>query len=174
MSLLSRRRAHGGTGSPDSKAAHAVPMLPAEATALIVALRTVQTLERQANPNLAHRQGVADQLANAVLTDAGAASTLGHQTVPLLTGHLAHVDSAVRDAERLAPGHEGTLRFRLLRDKLTALIGTARVNNWWAIVHPCTDFGVWIPTCTWAAGVPDALHTAMPRLVAGLEREITS
>lgn len=170
MTILFRRRAHDGTPASDADTAFAVPLLPASATLMINALRGVETLHRQTNPHLAGHQRVADHLANVVLTDAGTASALGHDTVPLLIKHLTHVDSAVREAERLAPGHDATMQFRLLRDKLTALAGTARVYGWVVVVHHGTATGGWLPTCTWAAGCPAAQHTAMPRLVAALER----
>lgn len=154
-------------GPFEYRAELAVPLGPAEASALVEMLRTVDRIVRTASHPTS--PGFADDLADVLLTDAGTASALGHQTVPLLVRHLDEVDHAVRNVEQHAPDSPDLAPFRCMRDKLRALSGAARIKGWTATAQHVGGFGA-LANCVWTDDAPFAAQASLPHLIDAPDR----
>lgn len=172
MPFFPGRRRNNGLPEPvrtrpgpfEYRAEPAVPLDPSDAKALVEMLRTAARSVRAASGPAS--PGFADDLADVVLTDAGTASALGHQTVPLLVQHLDEVDHAVRNVEQHAPDSPGLDDFRQMRDRLRALSGAAGIKGWTAVVQHSGGFGT-LANCRWNDDAPFAAQASLPHLIAG-------
>lgn len=156
---------------PEPRRELAVPLLPAEATKLIEILHEAERLPDLDKPRYAQTssgRGWAMHLAEIILSNAGIASTLGHDTVPLIKYHLDQVGNAVQILERLLADKDYAGQCRLLHAKLVANYGVAKVHGWTVDHDPAEGDSPLrhSETYRWSADIPAAHDTAMPRLLA--------